>query len=100
MYSHKISLTHKVAPKQKPYRVLPSKLQVVKEHVEEVLNKDIIEPSDSYGDPVVLIPKKHESKPRFFVDDRKVNAVILTSQCPWNIGLDSWSCDIHYFGPE
>nr|XP_054598745.1 uncharacterized protein LOC129163840 [Nothobranchius furzeri] len=83
LLTHKIFLTHNVPIKQKPYRVSPFKLQVIKEHVQEMLEKDIIEPSTSpYASPVVLVPKKLESKPRFCVDYRKLNAVTRTDAYP------------------
>ncbi len=81
--THKIFLTHEVPIKQKPYCVPPSKLQMMKELVEEMLEKDIIEPSASpYAAPVVLIPKKQDPRPRFCVDYRKVNAATHTDAYP------------------
>lgn len=81
--THKIFLSNHMPIKQKPYRVSPTKLQIIKEHVEEMLEKDIIEPSTSpYAAPVVLVPKKNNPKPRFCVDFRKINAVTYTDAYP------------------
>ena len=81
--THKMFLTHNMPIKQKAYRVSPSKLQVIKDHVEEMLEKDIIEPSSSpYAAPVVLVPKKQDSKPRFCVDYRKMNTATHTDAYP------------------
>lgn len=79
MLTHKIYLTHEVPIKQKPYRVSPTKLKIIKEQVEEMLEKDVIEPSTSpNAAPVVLVPKKQDPKPRFCVDYRKLNAATQT----------------------
>lgn len=68
--THKIYLSHDVPIKQKPYRVSPAKPQLIKEHVDDMLEKDIIEPST----PVDLVPKKNDPKLCFCVDFRKLNA--------------------------
>ncbi|XP_051793893.1 uncharacterized protein LOC127530652 [Acanthochromis polyacanthus] len=81
--THKIYLSHDLPIKQKPYRVSPAKLQVIKEHVDDMLKRNIIEPSSSpYAAPVVLVPKKSDPKPRFCVDFRKVNAATQTDSYP------------------
>lgn len=60
-----IFLTHKVSIKQKPYHVP----HVIIEHVEEILEKDIIEsPTPPYASPVVLVPKKNYPKARLCMD--------------------------------
>ena len=48
-----------------------------------LLERDIIELSTSLcTDPVVLVPRKHNSKPRFSVDYRKMNAATHTVTYP------------------
>lgn len=48
-----------------------------------MLERDIIEPSTSlYATPVVLVPRKHNSKPRFCVDYRNVSAATHTAAYP------------------
>lgn len=60
---HEIFLTRHITIKQKPYRVSPAKLQLITEQIEEMLDKDIIEPSTSpYAASVVLVPKKNNPK--------------------------------------
>lgn len=77
--AHKIFLTQEVFIKPKPYHVSPATLQVIKEHVEEMLEKGIIAPSISpYAAPVVLVPKKNNPKPWFCADYKTLNAVIHT----------------------
>lgn len=81
--AHKIYLSHDLPIKQKPYRVSPAKLQVIKEQVDDMLKRNIIEPSSSpYAAPVVLVPKKSDPKPRFCVDYRKLNAATHTDSYP------------------
>ena len=81
--THKIYLANEVPIKQKPYRVSPTKLRLIKEQVGEMLEKNIIEPSTSpYAAPVVLVPKKNDPKPRFCVDFRKINAATYTDAYP------------------
>lgn len=41
--NHKIFLTHDIPVKHKPYGVSPSKLQVIKALIDDMLAKDIIE---------------------------------------------------------
>lgn len=75
LLNHKIFLTHDVPLKQRPYKVSPSKLEIIKELVDDMLAKGVIEPSASpWASPVVLIPKK-TSGLRFCVDYRKLNTI-------------------------
>ena len=80
--THKILVTQGMPIKQRPYRLPPAKLQVMKELIEEMLEMDIIEPSSSaWSSPVVLIPRK-DRKPRFCVNYIKLNAVTYTDAYP------------------
>ncbi len=81
--THKITLSHDMPIKQKPYRCSPAKLQELKAHVEEMLGEGVIVPSTSpYAAPVVLVPKKNTTKTRFCVDFRKLNAATQTDAYP------------------
>ncbi|KAL2091743.1 hypothetical protein ACEWY4_011541 [Coilia grayii] len=79
---HHIVLTQGIPIRQKPYRISPAKQAVVKGLVQDMLDKDIIEPSSSpYAAPVVIIPRK-VGKPRFCVDYRRLNAITLPDAYP------------------
>ena len=81
--AHKITLSHDMPVKQKPYRCSPAKLQELKAHVEEMLEEGVIVPSTSpYAAPVVLVPKKNTTKSRFCVDYRKLNTATKTDAYP------------------
>uniref|UniRef100_A0A669EG75 Gypsy retrotransposon integrase-like protein 1 n=1 Tax=Oreochromis niloticus TaxID=8128 RepID=A0A669EG75_ORENI len=68
-------------PNQKPIRDttsrVPAKLMpALKQEVEDMLDMGVIEPSrGEWCSPVVLVPKKNDSKQRFCVDFSKLNAV-------------------------
>lgn len=79
---HQIFLTNPLPIQQKPYRVSPPKLKVMKELIDDMLKDEVIEPSCSaWASPVVLIPRK-VGKPRFCVDFRKVNENTVTDAYP------------------
>ncbi len=80
--THKIFLTQEMPIKQKSYRVSLSKRSIMKEHISEMLENKIIEPSSSaWAAPVVMIPKKTGGL-RFCVDYRKLNSVSQTDAYP------------------
>ena len=61
--------------KARPYRSNPHVRQEVRRQVQEMLDKDIIEPSTSnFGSPVLLVSKPDGSS-RFCVDYRKLNSM-------------------------
>ncbi len=79
---HRIYTNQPVPIKQKPYRMSPVKQALVKEQLEEMLARGIVEPSCSgWASPVVLVPKKDASM-RFCVDYRKLNAK------HWQVAMD------------
>ncbi len=81
--THKIFLTQEIPIKQKSYRVSLSKRSIMKEHISEMLENTIIEPSSSaWAAPVVMIPKKTGGL-RFCVDYRKFNSVSQTDAYPF-----------------
>ncbi|CAH1247195.1 RTL1 [Branchiostoma lanceolatum] len=74
-------VTHRIPtgtapPSREPYRRIPPALRAeVKEHINMMLDQDVIRPSSSpWASPVVLIRKK-DGGLRFCVDYRKLNAV-------------------------
>ena len=66
----------------KPYRVNYKNREVIEEQVNEMLEKNIIQPSASpWSAPVVLVPKPDGSL-RFCVDYRKLNNVTVVENFP------------------
>ena len=61
--------------KARPYRSNPHVRQEIRRQVQEMIDKDIIEPSSSnFGSPVLLVSKPDGSY-RFCIDYRKLNAM-------------------------
>lgn len=71
---------------KRPYRVPHHQKAVIREHLDEMLRKRIITPSDSpWSAPVVLVPKKcgdGTTQYRFCTDFRGLNAVTKTDAYP------------------
>lgn len=63
-------------------RLPPSRKKVVEEHVQDMLQRDLIQPSNSsWASPIVLVKKKDGSF-RFCVDYRKLNSVTMKDAYP------------------
>jgi len=68
--------------KQHPYRMYPSKQQILKDEVKYLLDNDLIEPSQSnYSSHCILVPKSNGTY-RMCTDYRKVNTVTKTDSFP------------------
>lgn len=82
LVKHKIELTDEHPIKQ-PHRRLPLvKMREMDSMVEEMLSKNVIEPSDSpWASPVVLVQKKDGSR-RFCVDYRRLNEITIKDSFP------------------
>jgi hypothetical protein len=78
-----IELKDDAAPfKARPYRSNPHVRQEIRRQVQDMLDKDIIEPSTSnFGSPVLLVPKPDGSY-RFCIDYRKLNSMTKTDCHP------------------
>ncbi len=50
-----------ISPFHPMYRLSPEKQQALVRHVTDVLKKEMIEPSSSYGSPILSVQKKSES---------------------------------------
>ena len=75
--------TQDVPPiKQPPRRIPLAKMKDVDKEIEDMLNKGVIEESDSpWSSPVVLVKKKDNTL-RFCIDYRKRNEVTLRDSHP------------------
>ncbi|TWW67306.1 Retrovirus-related Pol polyprotein from transposon opus [Takifugu flavidus] len=73
LISHDIPLLDDVPVRQRHRRIPPSEYEVVKEHINQLLEAQIIRESSSpYGSPIVLVKKKDGSL-RMCVDYRQLN---------------------------
>ena len=79
---HDVDVGRASAVKQHPYRVNPIKLEKLRQEVQYMLDKDIIEPSQSsWASPCVLVPKPDGSI-RYCTNYRKVNFLSKTDSFP------------------
>lgn len=82
LVKHKIDVGEAMPIKQNPYRVSFKERDVINEQVDQLLNKDLIEHSNSpWSSPVVLV-KKPNGGIRFCVDYRKLNSVTIKDNYP------------------
>ena len=79
---HRIPVTSDV-PVTQPYRrIPPSQFEDVRQHIQELADKGVIQPSSSpYASPIVIVRKKDGSI-RLCVDYRKLNAVTRKDAFP------------------
>lgn len=79
---HRIYLTDDHPIKQPYRRVPPSVLTEVKSHIEDLLEKGIIQPSSSpYSSPIVLVRKK-SGDIRLCIDYRRLNSITKRDSFP------------------
>jgi hypothetical protein len=80
---HKIATGDADPIRQPPRRLPVDKQREVRAHLDSMLEKDIIQPSDSpWAAPIVLVSKKDGST-RFCVDYRRLNAVTRKDAYPF-----------------
>ena len=90
--SHTISLENSTPIRQRPYRVSPANKPHISTHIQEMLDHNIIRPSQSpWSSPVIIIPKK-DGGTRFVVDYRKLNQVTQKDSYPLPRIDDSLDC--------
>ena len=78
----KLVLLHENPVAQRPRRLSPLELRIVKQQIDEWLEEGIIQPSTSaYASPIVLANKKDGSK-RLCVDYRRLNEIVVKDRFP------------------
>lgn len=56
--------------------------EVINTEIDRMLEENIIEPSNSLWTFPIVIVKKKDGRPRFYIDFRKVNQVFEKDACP------------------
>ena len=68
--------------RSRPYRVPHAQKETIEKHIEDMLSRDVIQPSTSpWASPVVPVPKPDGSS-RFCVDFRKLNSITKKDSYP------------------
>ena len=79
---HDVDIEGSKLIKQHPYRMIPMKLQYLREENQYLLDNDFIEPSQSdWSSPCILVPKP-DGTVHVCTDYRKVNSVTKTDSFP------------------
>ena len=82
MRCHDVDVGESRPVKQHPYRVNPRKKEIIDKEIAYMLEKKIIEPSQSeWSSPILLVPKPDGSS-RLVVDYRKLNSVTRDDSYP------------------
>lgn len=69
--------------KSSPYQFNPVKLEKVREHINDLLNKQVIRPSSSpYSCPGFLVDKKGSDKSRFVINYKAINDLMSLEATP------------------
>lgn len=82
LHVHKIETGDAAPQRQYPYRVGPEQKKEIENQVNDMLENDIIEPSDSYWAAPVILCKKKDGTYRFAIDYRRLNAVTVPQNFP------------------
>ncbi|KAG6465637.1 hypothetical protein O3G_MSEX015285, partial [Manduca sexta] len=79
---HRIDTGNHLPISVPPYRVTPSKKEIMRKEIDKMLEEGVIEESDSeWTSPVVLVPKKNGTV-RFCVDYRSLNRITRADKYP------------------
>ncbi|GFY34334.1 retrovirus-related Pol polyprotein from transposon 17.6 [Trichonephila clavipes] len=79
---HRINTRNHLPVAVPPYRMNPSKKEILKQEIDRLLSEGIIEECESpYASPVVLIPKPNGSF-RLCIDYRKLNEITVADTYP------------------
>lgn len=79
---HEIHTENSKPIRQRPYRTTPSKRIEINNQIQQLLDKNLIEPSNSpWAAPIVMVKKK-DGTYRFCVDYRKLNGITIKDAHP------------------
>ena len=82
LVQHRIDTGDNPPVRQRPYCVSDTQRGIIEEHVDDMLNRGIIQPSTSpWASPIILVKKK-DGTDRFVVDFRRLNAVTRKDSFP------------------
>ena len=83
VYEHNIDTHPDARPVRMPfYRATPALQEEIRKHVDEMLENDIIEPSNSIWHSPVVMVRKRSGEWRFAVDYRKLNKITFPLSFP------------------
>lgn len=83
VYEHEIDTHPDARPVRMPfYRATPAIQEEIRKHIDEMLDHNIIEPSNSIWHSPVVMVKKRSGEWRFAVDYRKLNKVTVPLSFP------------------
>lgn len=75
--------------RSRPYRVPHAQKETIENHINDMLNRDVIKPSASpRASPVVLVPK-HDGSSRFCCDFRNLNKITKKNSYPLPLTTES-----------
>ena len=90
--SHEISVENAAPVKQRPYRVSHVNKPEIQQHLQDMLQHDIIRPSQSpWSSPVIIIGKK-DGGSRFVVDYHQLNSLTRKDYYPLPRTDDTLDC--------
>ena len=82
LVQHRVDTGDHAPIRQRPYRVSETQRGIIEEHVTDMLNRGIIQPSTSpWASPIILVKKK-DGTDRFVVDFRRLNSVTRKDSYP------------------
>ena len=82
LVKHRIDTGDNPPIRQRPYRVSESRRGIIDEHVTDMLNRGIIQPSTSLWASAIILVKKKDGTDRFVVDFRRLNSVTRKDSYP------------------
>lgn len=83
LIEYHIRLVDDIPVRQAPYRLSPPKMRILREKINDMLEKGVIRPSTSaYASPIFLVPKDQGDDYRPVVDYRRLNSKVVLESIP------------------